>query len=204
MAKDKEKEEQDKKEKEKVEEKKVGFFDKVPVFAKIGGAAVLLWKFLEIRNRGGELNEMSVWAFAVLAVWYMWGSAGKKVDTGILTRKEAVDLLRKEIEIMKRDGEIEPFSQVFIGPNIGLFHSEGMPQHYQIGVEIVEEDHREYKRGIVYAKGDTKGYVTIQDNLGKLTGREPIPTKYPIPTIMRKANKQLDIDFDRMLGLDKK
>lgn len=190
MVKDLEKEEIKKEEAEQKHEEHVTWFQKVPPIWKIGGVAVLFLKYQDISNRHGQLSEMWLWVGTVLLIWYFLGSATKKAENKILTPEEAERELRKEIERRRKNGRIPQFARVYITENDGLFHHEGMPQHYQIGIEIIEDNIRKYKRAIVNAEGDTKGYVTIQDNVGSLTGREPIPKVTPkwIDDAMKKYN----------------
>ena len=79
-----------------------------------------------------------------------------------------------------------------------MFHHEGMPQHYQIELRIIEDDLPQYKRAIVNAEGLTKGFVTIQDSVGKLTGREPIPVVSPLPAWLKRSQKH-DWDLEKYI-----
>ena len=197
MAEDiKEKELEDK---EKAEEKakEKSWFEKVPTTFKLLGALILIIKFNQINQSGGDFKELGMWLFIVAGVLYLLGNDFLKKTTGVLLPSEARVALRKEIEDMKRSGEIPRFAKVFIDMNSGLQHNEGMPQHYLWGLEIVTKK-REYKRATIIAEGNTKGIVTFQDNLGKVTGRETIPIVSMMPPWMKRMKKE-DINIERFM-----
>jgi hypothetical protein len=198
--------EEDKKEKQVEEQRQPDFFSRVPVTAKVVGALIILVKYLSIRQKGGQLKELIPWIIGVVILWYLIGSTSLKINTGILTPEEAELALNKEIKRKKKDGQIPQFAKYFIGPEIALFHHDGMPQHYQIAVEMIQNDKREYMRGVVYAEGQTKGYATLQTNMGKLTGREAIPIVSPIPRWMKKGRELDDygFGFEKLMGGEKK
>ena len=173
------KKEEEKKEEEVKEEKKENWFTKVPVIYKMGAIIILVIKYQSIVSSGGNIQELWMWVIIALVILYFLGSEGKRRDTGVLTPKEARKELQKEIDSLIQEGSISRWAKVYIGPNNGLFRYEGMPRHYQIQVEIHDDLGRHYKRGVVDAEGSTKGYATLQDSIGKLTGREPIPVRTP-------------------------
>lgn len=187
---------EEKKDKEKKEEKpKYSWFQKVPVLYKVLGLGLIVVQYLGISNRGGSTNEIWIWVIIVLAVWYFIGSGGLLREGSILTPVEAETKLGEEIERKIREKQIPRSARIFIGPNNGLFHHEGLPVHYIISIEILDKGIVAHKRGIVFAEGNTKGYVTIQDFPGKVTGREAVPLVSPIPHWMRRADRAgLDID----------
>ena len=70
-----------------------------------------------------------------------------------------------------------------------------MPQHYQIQLAFTYKNLKEFKKGLVWAYGEAKGMVTIQDNMGKLTGRESVPVVSPLPPWIRRSRRyNLDIE----------
>lgn len=202
MEKDVVEETKEKEKKEQQEEKKISWFQKVPMVFKLGGIGILFFKYQSLVKTGGDFNEIWIWVIAVIALWYVLGSEGKRRTSGILTAAEAEEILREEVERKKKEGQIERWDNIYYGPNNGLFIQEGIPQHYQIEMQIMSENKREFKRGIVFAAGDTKGIVTIQDSVGRLTGREPIPVRTPQ---IFKELKKYDIDMDKFIfGAEKR
>lgn len=189
-------------EKEKQQEiekaqKSTGSFQwsKVPKYAQLGGIAVLALKYISITQNKGNMNELWMWVVFVIVVWFILGTWGKTAENTILTPEEADIAARKEIARKIKDGQISKNARWFLGPNNGLFHSEGLPQHYLIQLEIIEDYYKEYKRCMVFAQGNTKGFVTIQDTLGKLDGRTPVPVISPLPVWAKRMQKAgLDID----------
>lgn len=188
--------EEEKKEEKKVEEKKVSWFTKVPTIYKLLAGGLLFFKYQSIINTGANLQELWMWVIFIILGLYFIGTEGVRRETIILEPKDAEEALKKEIVRKIKEGQISRWAKIYVGPNNGLFHHEGMPQHYQIGVEIIDDSGRQYKRGIVFAEGNTKGYATLQDSSGKLTGRESIPIATPK---IFKTLKKYDIDMDKFI-----
>ena len=194
--------EEKKKEEEQKEKKKESWFDRIPTLYYILAIGLLFFKYQSIVNKGGNIQELWVWVLVILVILFLMGREGLKRVSVILTPKEARAALDKEIESMRMEGRIPRWAKVYVGPNMVLFHHEGMPQHYQVGVELMSDAGREYKRGIVFAEGNTKEYAVVQDSPGKLTGREPIPVM--TPKIFKKL-KQYEIGMDQFIfGSDKR
>ena len=196
--KDIEQEEKEKQEKDKEEKKQENWFTKVPAIWKLGGLGVIFFKYQSLISSGGEIKELFIWIIVIVLVWYFIGSESKRRTTEILTPREAEEALDKEIQRKIKKGQINKWAKIYTGPNNGLFHHEGLPQHYQIGVEIVSEKSREYKRGVVFAEGETKGFATLQEGRGRLTGREAIPVISPIPNWLKRS-KKYDLDLDKYM-----
>lgn len=191
------KKEEEKKEEETKEEKKENWFTKVPVIYKIAAIIILVIKYQSIVASGGNIQELWLWVIIALVALYFLGAEGKRRDTGVLTPEDAEKVLKNEIKRKIKDVQISRWAKIYIGPNNGLFRYEGMPRHYQIELEIIDDLGRHYKRGIVDAEGVTKGYATIQDSMGKLTGREPIPVR--TPKIFQDLKKKYELDYDSFL-----
>jgi hypothetical protein len=197
MVKDVKKEEEVEKEEKEKKEKEPTWFNKVPVIYKISALAVIIIRYQSIVSSGGSLQELWVWVGIALIILYFLGSEGKRRDTGILTPQDAMKALKKEMERKMQAGEISRWAKVHLGPDIGMFRFEGMPRHYQIEVEIVDDLGRHYKRGIVDAAGDTIGYVTLIDSEGKYDGRTPLVVR--TPKIFQDLHKKYDVDYDSLL-----
>jgi len=195
MVKDTEEEEKEEKEKEKQKEAKVSWFDKVPITWKILGGGLLLIRYQSL-VASGNTQQIWVWVVGIIIGWYMIGAEGKKRISVVLSPEEAEDELKKEITRKIKKGQISRWVDIHIGPNNGLFYNEGMPKYYQIGVEIKSDGQREYKRGLVFAEGPTKGYAVLQDHPGKVTGRELIPVRTPA---IFKTLKKYDLDIDKFV-----
>lgn len=182
---------------QKKEEEKGNWWTRVPVLYKVGGALIIFFKYLSVtKTPGGNLNELWVWIIAVVLVWWYLGQEGQRRQAHILTPEEAETALKKELVRKVKEGQISRWAKIYLGPNNGLFHHEGLPIHYQIQIELVEDYLREYKRAVVFADGPEKGYVTIQDVPAKLTGREVIPVKTPK---IFKMLKKFDVDVDQFI-----
>jgi hypothetical protein len=206
MVKDIKQEEEEKKEKVQESEKKEFFFSRVPILYKILGFGLIFIQYIRISQAGESLSKLFPWVIGVVIIWYLIGQTSLKINTGILTPEEAIASMEKYMMYAKKNQMIPQFAKYFVGPEIALFHHDGMPQHYQIAVEVINNDKREYMRGVVYAEGPTKSYATLQANSAKLTGREAIPIVSPIPRWMRKNKELSDFGFgmDKMMGFDRK
>jgi hypothetical protein len=196
--------EEEKKEKELEEEKKErfkppNFLARVPMIWKFGGIAWVFIKYTEITQKNGQISQLFIHVALVLIMWWVIGSGAPIKDKKILTPEEALDEVDKHVKWLKRKNRIAKFARVYIGPNAGLFHSEALPQHYLIGVEIEENNNLSHYQATVYAVGDSRGYVTLQESSTKITGREPIPVKFPVPASWKAASSQLDLKFDDIL-----
>lgn len=200
---DKAKEEQKEKEEVKKKEGEKTWFQNVPVVWKLGGIGLIFVKYLMIVNAKGNISELWFWIIAVLVAWYLIGQAGMKRDTGVLTPEEAEAALKKEIARKVKDGQISKWAKIYVGPNNGLYHHEGMPDYYIIGVEIITYNKREYRRGLVFAVGKTKGYATLQNVSSEITGTETVPSVVIIPPWLKRS-KKYDLDLDKYVYGDTK
>lgn len=202
-TKDIEKEEKEKKEKEQKEEKKESWWSKVPLQWMLIGVGFILIRFWSITSRGGELQELW-WSVAlVLFVWYIIGSRAKKIMSGVLTRREARDIAQREIQDSINRGEIEKGAKVYWDHTDALQIVDGAPKHYEISFMVKQDRRIEYKKATVFAEGDIKGYATIQDSMGKLTGREAVPIRNLINRWIKEGKKQ-ELDLRDILWGAKK
>jgi len=196
MLKDKDKEDKKEEEEEKEEKDKTTWFQKVPARWKIAAAGVLFFKYQSVVSKGGNLQELWMWAIAAVAILYFMGSEGQKFESKILTPEEAEESLEKEIKRKIKKGQIPRWTKWYIGPNNGLKFNEAMPQHYSIGVTLIDDDKPRYKKGIVIAEGEAKGYATIQNNPGEFQGYEDISIGRPA---WMKDIKKHDLDVKDFL-----
>jgi hypothetical protein len=105
----------------------------------------------------------------------MWAfSRGNKQDMEMITPEEAERLTKVELERKKRDGQFSHNALIRVGPNNGLKYSDAIGQYYLIEIQIVDNGRWIQKKSTV---GAYNRIVTIQDNVGKLTGREALSTE---------------------------
>ena len=177
-----EKEEKEEKPKEKV--KKFSLAD-VPTRIKVISVIVIFYLYTRSNTTSSELLLAGG---GVFLLWYFTGKdVGKEKD--VLSPQEAYTLLKTDIEKRKETGRIPKFTKVYID-NDGLKHHNAMPDFYIFGLEYQPPyANTEFKRAIVSAVGNTKGYVTIQDSNGRTTGTEVIPSKVLVPPWIKTAEK---------------
>ena len=163
-------EEKGKEAKEKTKKRTV--FERVPAFYKIL-AIIFLWVvWTRIENKSQ-------------IIWYIVGAAlviyflGQRPEDeyGDLSPVEAKKLVRKEIEYMKAEGEIEKSTQYKVGPICTIKIHNNEIKYYLIEVTFYHNTgEREYKAAKVNI---TNRYVYIEDVVAdrKITGKEIRPTK---------------------------
>jgi hypothetical protein len=161
----------------------------VPPIYLIGGVLVLFFRFQYLSSTGGNIQEIWLWLIVMGLIWWFLMQGTKKFDRSVLTPEEAEEATEKELLRKIHKGQIEAV-KYFIGPNNGLQWHEGLAKYYLIEIQFMNAmNYVEYKRAMVMAEGDAKGYVTIQDNVGKLTGRETVPIISPLPSWMRRMER---------------
>ena len=204
MAKEKDSEDQKKKEEEivKEKEKRQSWIRKVPPLMILVGIVIVFIRYQSLVSQSKELGELFIWAAAVVLVWYLLAGTTMDKDTRVLTPKEAFDLLVAEVNQRRKDNRILQNAKVFYSINDGLQHHEGMPDHYIIGMTIRTDRKISYKKAVVIAVGETKGYITIQGHPGEVQGTEALQKVVIVPGYMKRA-KKWDLDIEKILGISK-
>lgn len=167
----------------KKEEKKETWWEGIPMGFKalaIGILAFIFW-------RGNIVTDQNTFLWLGIAAFVFWLLYKGQFKEEMITPEVAEELTKKELERKQKENQFPANTKIYIGPNNGLKHHRAMPQHYIIALKIDYPDHlTEYKRAVVDAK---TGFVTIQDSVGKTTGREAIPTKDIVPAFLKQAKE---------------
>ena len=157
----------------------------------LGGGGLV--GFLIIRNMMTDVenrNTYIFWLIGLLVVLYLLAQTPKGKEEEIITPKEAELLTERECERKRRWEQFEPMSTYKIGPVSNLQHRDGGGVYYDVAVEVTSPYNRSmYYIGKVMAKGIEKGFVTIQEAMGPLTGREKVAEKTIVPEWFRMAER---------------
>ncbi len=157
----------------------------------LGGGGIVA--FLIIRNIMTDVknrNTYVFWLIGLLVVLYLLAQTPKTKEEEIITPKEAELLTERECERKRRWEQFEPMSTYKIGPVSSLQHRDGGGVYYDVSVEVASPYHKPmHYVATVMAKGIEKGFVTIQESIGPITGREKIAEKTLFPEWFRRAEK---------------
>lgn len=157
----------------------------------LGVAGILAFVFIsnimyDIENR----NMYIFWLVALIVVLYILGQAPKTKDEEIITPKEAELLTERECERKRRWGQFEPMSTYRIGPTSDLQHRDARGIFYNVAVEVVNPyDKPKYYLAKVYARGLERGFVTLQESIGPMKGREFEQEKSVIPEWLTRSRE---------------
>ena len=157
----------------------------------LGGGGIV--GFLIIRNIMTDVenrNTYVFWLIALLAVLYLLAQTPKTKEEEMITPKEAELLTERECERKRRWEQFEPMSTYRVGPVSNLQHRDGGGIYYEVSVEVVSPYNKTmYYAATVMAKGIEKGFVTIKESIGPITGREKVAEKTMFPEWFRRAEK---------------
>ena len=185
---------------EKVEEKKrdIPWWQRLNPMV-LGGAAIVGFLILRsvITDSENKSNYM-FWLIALLVVIYLLSQSPKAREEEMITPREAELLVERECERKKRWNQFGTMSKYVIGPVTSLKHRDGGGTYYNVSVEVVNPyDRTKYYNAMVMAKGIERGFVTIQESIGALTGRETVHEKTIIPEFAKRIG--VDTVLEKML-----
>jgi len=186
-------EEEDKTEAEKgVEEKKkeAPWWQKIhPVVAGGGilaGYLILRSMMLDEENRGTYM----FWLLALGAFIYFLTRPFTPKEEEIIRPYEAELLVEKECARKKSWGQFKPMAQYHVDPVSNLHHKDSVGLFYDVSVTVHNPyDRPDYYIGRVIAKGPERGFTTLSEHVGRLTGRERPPEKTILPPWLLKIQK---------------
>jgi hypothetical protein len=164
-------------------------FANVPLWGKILGVVFLFLKYNDISRRNGNLSEMWVYVIIVGIAWYFLGMDYKMQQAQILTPKEAYDCLRKELATMQKDGRIKYNEKIVINPIQNLGSHDAIPTYYIFSTIIYSNSGIKKYKSLVYAKGETMGFVMMIEIPVKERGDGAEHTKMILPNIVKQAEK---------------
>lgn len=186
----------DEKEKRELEKKVEEKEKEIPWYQRLNpivlGIAVVLGIILF--QRAKEDSSSYIWIAALIAILYFMSKAPKAMEESIITPKEAELLVERECERKKRWGQFGGcMAKYYIGPVSELQHKDGRGLYYDVGVmKMLPDDIPEYYVAKVYARGLEKGFVTLSESIGSMTGREKVPERTIIPEWLH-TTKQFSI-----------
>lgn len=157
----------------------------------LGGAGLV--GFLILRNIMTDAENKSnyiFWLIGLLVILYLLAQTPKTKEEEMITPKEAELLTERECERKRRWEQFEPMSSYRIGPVSKLQHKDGGGIYYDVSVEVTSPYHKSmHYVATVMAKGIEKGFVTLQESMGPISGREKTAEKTVVPEWFRMAEK---------------
>jgi len=179
--------------KKRKEEKKDWWWTRLPRNIKMIILGLIFIVFYQAQQSGEPVQWMYI-AFLVGVAWLL--GKEKKIEEPI-NEFMAIKLTKEKIEEKILYGDLPKGTLYWVGENAGLKVSKGYPIHYLVEVTLKKPNGRKiYKQ----AKVDIKTLdVTLQDSIGKITGREPVPTRIIIPEFLEQIKKYPDLGKSEVL-----
>ena len=111
-------------------------------------------------------------------------------DRGLVTPEEAEWLTERAIIRKVRWGQFPLATNYVSGPVSSLLRRDGGGVYYHVGVTLYPpQDAPQNFISTVMAKGEARGFTTLQESIGPISGRELINEKSLIPPIFKDAER---------------
>lgn len=146
--------------------------------AGIAGFLVLKSMVTDVENKNTYLFYMAGLIFVI----YLLSQTAKAREDVMVTPREAELLVERECERKRRWGQFGPMAKYEIGPVSNLMHRDAKGIYYDVAVVVTSpyDRPRDYV-ATVMAKGVERGFVTLTEGIGSMTGREKPQEKTLIP-----------------------
>lgn len=147
------------------------------------GAAGLVG-FILIRGLAADETSKNnmLWLIGLVVVLYLISQTSRTIEDRLITPREAEILAGRAMDIKKGWGQFGLMCTYDVGPVSDFMHRDGRGIFYNVAVRLNDP------YGIpknycakVYAKGDSKGFVTIADSIAPVSGREIESEKSIVP-----------------------
>lgn len=175
-------EEEEKKE-EKAEKRKDNWWSNLPKsiqFAALAGIFLIFYQ-AQVTEKPIQFQWL---IFIGLGLWLL--GKDKKMDD-ILDESVAVHLVNKKIDEKIKKRIITRDTVAYIGENTSPQTIDGKLIYFAVSITLIHPNgKKEYKVGKVDVKTRV---VTIEDSIGKMTGRETIPIKTLFPKMAEHMKK---------------
>lgn len=187
----------DEKEKESLEKIKAEKDKEKPWYGNLspavlaGAALVGFFLLSKISSNSSNKNNLVIWIFAILAILYIMSQTSKKQEDVLVSPKEAELLVERECERKRRWGQFDSMASYKIGPVSYLQRRDGGGMYYDVAVEVTSPYNKpEFYNATVMAKGPERGFTTLAESIGGLTGRDKVAERTIVPQWMRDAEKR--------------
>lgn len=195
-------EEKEKKELEtKTEEKQkqVPWWQKLsPIM--IGGGLIIGFLIFKGWQSDPENSSTYIVYFLILVggLYLLSQTTTAKLEEVVLKPDEAEHLARSDCERKRRWGQFDSMVRFNIGPISQLQHKVARGTYYDVNVEVMDPYSKpKYYCATVVAKGVERGFVTLNEIVAPLNGREEPMEKPYIPEWFRHA--QQSSIFEKLL-----
>ena len=158
----------------------------------LGGAALVGFYLLKkISEDSQNKNSLLLWIAAIVVILYILSQTAKKPEDTLVSPKEAELLVERECERKKRWNQFDSMATYKVGPISYLQRRDGGGMYYDVAVEVTDPyDRPRFFNATVMAKGPERGFTTLQESIGSLTGRDKETERTIIPQWMMDIKKQ--------------
>jgi len=180
-------EERQKKDSEKQTKYKPWWQTVHPLFL-FGGLIILVLMLRNVQLDSGQRNQYILIIALVILAW-LFMKREEKVPS-LVTPKEAEILVERECERKKRWGQFPIMAKYEIGPVINSMHRDSMGMYYDVAVQIhVPFERPKYFTAKVMMGGQERGFVTMIEAYGPMTGREKPQERTIIPKFLKDSTR---------------
>lgn len=147
------------------------------------------WRSMQLDKEGGSSYFFLV--LIVVAILFIMSKQTKEVSH-IPDPKEALMLVERECERVKRWNEDYAMKKYDVGPIYDILHKDARGKYYDVAVKWTDPfGPIEYMIGKVMMYGDESRFVTLIQSNGPLTGKEIHQEKdiTKVPFALSNANK---------------
>lgn len=158
-----------------------------PVFL-IGGIIIIV---LMLKNMQLDSDQKSQWLLIIALIIVAWLFMKKEEKMlPLVTPKEAEILVERECERKKRWKQFPLMAQYHVGPIINSMHRDSMGMYYDVAVRIdVPFERPKYYIAKVMMGGPERGFVTMIESFGPITGREKMQETVIIPRWLKDSTR---------------
>jgi len=169
LEKEKEKE---KKELEEEKKKPEGFnLRNVPTWMIVAGVVLVMLAFRSMMMEGEGRQQYLIVIIGVIIAFWLFSRREEVPRT--LSPREARLLVEREIELNQRWLPLSNLGAYTVGPVVKSQKRDGAGIYYSVSVEYNDPFQKpEYYEATVPMKGPERGYVSIAESIGPVTGRE--------------------------------
>lgn len=181
------------KEIKKKKEEKGDWWSRLPSNLKVIGIAITAFLFYQSQQTGEPIQ----WLWIGLCWLILYLQAKEKPVEEIMNESLARKLVKDKFKEYISNGDLPTGTDTWVDENGDIKYSEAIPSYYLFGALLrFPNGERIYKQAKVYIK---TWDVLIQDSVGKITGREPVPTKKIIPEFINVLKKYPELGKSEVL-----
>jgi hypothetical protein len=167
---------------EEKRKKSLPWYQKMDKTLLVAGVVVVFLIVVNINNDPSNRNNYMLWIIGVIALVYFLGQQKRAPEEAVLPPHVAEFLVEKQLERKKEWGQFDRMCTFNVSPVSHLQKRDGGGMYYDISVKVNNPyDKPEFYTANVMARGLERGFVTFQESMGSITGREKIPERTIVP-----------------------